>query len=70
MLRLAVLLQRLINRHHVRRLAQLDQARNLTEDPAVIVPIEISLIDDVADTLPHGVVDQQAPSKDCSASME
>jgi hypothetical protein len=59
MLRLPVLLQRLINGNHVRRLAEFDEACNLTEDAAVIVSIKISLIDDVADTLPYGVVDQQ-----------
>ena len=26
----------------------------------MVVPIEIRLIDNVADTLPHGIVDQQA----------
>jgi hypothetical protein len=59
MLGLSIFLEGLVNRNHISRFTQLNQARNLSKYSPVVVPVEISLIDDIANPLPNGIIDQQ-----------
>ncbi|MNX96255.1 hypothetical protein D3C86_1285650 [compost metagenome] len=52
--------QRLVDRDHVRGARQPDQAGNVVPDQPVIMAIEVFFHQDVGDTVPGGVVQQQA----------
>lgn len=59
----AILFEGLIHRNHVGRLAHFDQLGDLPEDTAMVIPVEVHLIDDVPHPLPDRVVDQQAANQ-------
>jgi hypothetical protein len=54
------LFQGLEHRHHVGRATGLDQARDVAEDAAVVVTVEIRLGNLVGDAIPGAVVEHQA----------